>query len=243
MSGVVTRERKPGSVASEVRCFLASSRDSVIARGMKRRIAPWPLVVACLAVNPVAAQTDPGVNGIGIYFDEGATVNCLYAAPGEQVTAYLVVTGLESSANGVVGFECHVQCETSELLGAVEYSLPATGVNVEAPPSFAVGFLEPLPYASAITLLRMTFVCAGGPVLLGVGSREPCSLGYLCINVASPNDPGNPINLTPSSNVPYPGRLWTWMVAGVNAGPLCPVMDVGGSWSAVKALYGGRSSP
>ncbi len=193
--------------------------------------------LAALPAPALVAQED---NGIGIYFDDAAMTNCLSAAPGTPTTAYLVATGLSTSAGGVSGFECTLLYDSSEVPGGVEVTLPAAGINVEAPPVYRVAFSSPLPQATAITLLMMSFVCSDGPVLLGVGSAAPCSYEWPCMSVAAGNNPANIIWLTPSSTVGYPDSSSGFLVAGVNAGPGCPVVAGAGSWGAVKSLYGGE---
>jgi hypothetical protein len=55
------------------------------------------------------AQVDPAANGIGIYFDEGATNNCFTSAtPFQAVTAYLFLTNLDEPS-GCAGWEASVE--------------------------------------------------------------------------------------------------------------------------------------
>lgn len=229
-----------GSAVSRARCDLAGCRDNAKVSGNDRQVALWLLVAFCSAASPTAAQIDPGPNAIGIYFDDAAMVNCLSAAAGTPVTAYLVATRLNASAGGVSGFECTLLYSPSEVPGGIEVTLPVSGINIETPPNYRVAFFAPLPSATAIVLLRMTFVCSGGAVLLGVASAQPCSFGWPCMSVAAGNDPANIIWLAPSSTVGYPGSSSGFLLAGVNAGPGCPVVAGAGSWGSLKSLYGGK---
>jgi hypothetical protein len=56
----------------------------------------------------VAAQADPDPDGIGVYFDEAATMNGVFAEPGEIVDGYLIATNL-THAEPVVYWEATVR--------------------------------------------------------------------------------------------------------------------------------------
>jgi hypothetical protein len=211
-----------------------------IADSLHNRLVPWLVAAACFAAPPATAQIDPEPNGLGIYFDEGGTTNCREAAAGDLVTAYLVVTRLEESAGGIAGFECGISYYPGTVQGGVEYELPAGAVNVLTPPSFSVGLASPLPQAPVITLLTLRFISDGNPVLLGAGCRQDLWSDPPCPILAGANDPGQFIVLTPSGDTLFPGRERMWVVAGVNAGPTCPIAVEAQTWSRIKAIYGAR---
>ncbi len=154
--------------------------------------------------------------------------------------AHLVATRLDPTVGGVSGFACRILFDATAFASGPIFTLPPSGMNVVAPPEFQVGLEAPLPPAPTITLLRMSFVCAGGSALLGVGPYTPCWPGdhIGCIGVAAGNDPGRIMDLTPASSAPYSGVMYGYALAGINAGPTCPVATVADSWGAVKGLYG-----
>jgi hypothetical protein len=62
----------------------------------------------------VPAQLDPDPDGIGIYFDTAAQVNCLNDVYG-SIRGFLIITH-PSIETGISGWTCHV-----------DYELPAAG--------------------------------------------------------------------------------------------------------------------
>jgi len=230
------RERNLGSAAPQARCHLARRSDSATDSRIDRQIALWLLVVACLAVGPTAAQVDPGSNSIGIYFDEAATVNCLSIAPGEHVTAYLVVTRPEAIVHDIGGFECSLLYDPGDFPSGIEVALASPGTNYHTPPSYQVAFDTALLSAPTVPLLRLSFTYWGGDLLLGVGPAQPCSFGLPCLDIVDGGHQ-NSFLVFPSSNVPYPGVSGGFVVAGINAGPDCPVALDASSWGRAKTLY------
>lgn len=195
------------------------------------------LAVLALAA-PAMAGIDPGTNGIGVYFDLGANVNCGAPAPYALLPMYLIATNINETS-GISGWETHVYFEPTPGAG-VTYAYAGVGaVNPLTAPDFQVGMGGgPLPYSPAVLLLTMSTFYLGGPLMIGVGpiisappSFSPPSPGY-----AAGNAPDRLIKLTPSSNVPIPGSNFGYWVAGANAGN-CPVPNEETSWGGVKALY------
>jgi hypothetical protein len=68
------------------------------------------------------AQTDPGPDGIGIYFDLAGTCACATAPPYVQVKAYLVATGV-SSPSGIAAWAARILYNPSEIPAGVSFTL------------------------------------------------------------------------------------------------------------------------
>lgn len=117
------------------------------------------------------------------------------------------------------------------------YVVLAGGVNTLTRPMFMVNLGVPLPRASEMVLMSISTIYAGGSVLFGLAPCNPSSFGGLSPGYAVGNNPGTLKPLTPSSSVPWPGVPYGYGVAGINAGPGCPVASESSSWSGVKALY------
>jgi len=85
--------------------------------------------------------------------------------------------------------------------------------------------------------MQISMLYTSGPILLGLAPCSPSSFGGLSPGYAVGNYPGTLKPLTPSGSVPWAGVPYGYGVAGVNAGPGCPVASESSSWSDVKALY------
>jgi len=116
------------------------------------------VVALLLAAGSGIAQVDPGVDMIGIYLDEGATVHCADAPVGEQVTAFLCLTNSTALA-GLAGWEAAI--EVAGDLTVLDWNLRAEAVNVSVPPVFTVGLAECLPWSPAIVALDFTLDVIG----------------------------------------------------------------------------------
>ncbi len=108
------------------------------------------------------AQIDPDPDGIGIYFDQGATVNSVVVADGtESVTAYLILTNptIDGDMNNWTGFVSTYLNDANQ--GTTIFGRPNNGHNLivsNMPGSFHWSFQvsvysdPPLP-ATPITIL------------------------------------------------------------------------------------------
>lgn len=207
------------------------------------------ILVAALAIAApaFAVPVDPKVDGIGVYFDTGATINCSAAAPYTAVTAYLLGTNL--SRGGLSGWEATL-CVNPTFFGAgITMDIGAGALNVLTAPDFQVG-LSPSRSGNVVTLLSISTFYLGGPILFGVGPCIPSSFGGTNPGYADPVDPAILVPMTPSSNVPWTlpiylgsntnlpanGPANSFAVAGVNATP-CPVAAEQSTFGAVKDLY------
>jgi hypothetical protein len=105
-------------------------------------------VLAILALSLVAtsglAQLDPDDDGIGVYFDPCACVNCITMDVGPQ-KAFLVITH-PTSPEGVAGWECTMRMEGPAIMTAID--LQGQEINIGTAPEYIVGTVDPLinPY-------------------------------------------------------------------------------------------------
>jgi len=193
------------------------------------------LVLALVLVAASAfAQTDPEPNGIGFYFDEAGTSNYLAsAAPYTIVNAYLLATRITQSG-GLSGWEAEVAVIPAPAV-APSYTLNNNGLNVLTPPVFQVGMAVALPFAPVIKLMTVGVLNFGTPFSLAIGPCTPSSFEGKYPGYADGVNPGILIGLTPSADVPVPGRPNFFTVASFMQ--TAPVATVPGSWSSVKNLY------
>ncbi len=85
----------------------SSTKGNVVMNHLKTAIA----VVLVFAVTGAIAQSDPDPDGIGIYFDQGATTNSTVVAEGtSSVTAYLILTNPTIGGN-LVHWAARVSCD------------------------------------------------------------------------------------------------------------------------------------
>jgi hypothetical protein len=92
-----------------------------------------------LIAGSAMAQLDPDDDGIGVYFDPCACVNCISMDIGER-TAFLVITH-PTSPQGVGGWECAMWLDGPAYLLGVEFQGQA--VNVGVAPNYVVGTVDP----------------------------------------------------------------------------------------------------
>jgi hypothetical protein len=195
------------------------------------------LMLACVTAGGALAQpVDPQPDGIGIFFDEGATTWCHDATVGSQVTAYLCLTRA-SDTSGFNSWEATVESSVSNTL--IGFALRGDALNTATPPEFVVSFGTPLPYSLSTVLMELTI--------------DVIWEYSIALRVRPAGDPSGVENLPAYTTTLEPGvhkplqYLWGWdenqvplWSAAVNNpdcqdGPTTPAEDR--SWSAVKALY------
>jgi len=197
---------------------------------MKKLVTLLGLALLAVAL-PASAQDS---NGIGFYFDEAGATNYLASAPPyTMVNAYLLATHI-TQPGGLSGWEAEVAVIPAPVVAA-SYLLTNNGLNVLTAPSFQVGMANALPYTPAMKLLTVQVLNFGTPFSLAVGPCTPSSFGGLRPGYADGVNPGLLIGLTPSSNVPVPGRPNFFVVASFMTTP--PVAIENDSWGSVKNLY------
>jgi hypothetical protein len=195
---------------------------------MRKRVTLF--IVTLMMVSPVAAQIDPMPDGIGIYFDPGATQNCMFtSAPFQSVTAYLMATNI-SAPSGISGWECTVQVAGSLLAPA--WAIAGGGTNFLTAPDFAVGVgtVAPLPFAPAMVLATLTAYV-----------MNPTDLVALYVRPApQPSIPGHPVYATGDNAYDLRALIQStggadFPVAAINGD--CPVANESGTWGQMKALF------
>lgn len=124
------------------------------------------IFLTALLTGNAFAQLDPDDDGIGVYFDPCACVNCLTLDQGEHL-GYLVVTH-PTSPGGVGGWEAKVWAEGPAFV--TEWDLLGNAINVATrEDEFIVGLGEPLmnPYsfpAVVVAILHVLIVDTSEPV-------------------------------------------------------------------------------
>lgn len=195
---------------------------------MKFRVLIGSLLLVIFLADYSMGQIDPDPNGIGVYFDEGATVVSISADPASSVNAYLILTN-PTEIGGIAYWEAYV-----------DHQLPGTFSNyssVYGEPRFGINYWDPMSGASFIVFnvvidtpqpLERVTILADLIIWLN-GEVNPVGL-YVCDTFYSKVGYGGPYVLcNPSSgNSELP-------VASIN-GP-APVVVEKRSWGQVKALF------
>lgn len=209
--------------------------------------------VLSLAASTAFAQADPGVNGIGVYFDLQGNSNCLQApTPYTMVTAYLLGTNL--SQGGASGWEATVLLNPATFPAGITLDIGAEALEVLTPPVYQVGYAV-ARMGNVVNFLTISFFYLGGTVTFGVAPCQPSSFGEggnpalgMYPGYADPVDPGILKGLTPSSNQPwgalpfYVGTNATGFTARngfivATAGTSCVTATENSTWGGVKDLY------
>jgi hypothetical protein len=185
--------------------------------------------VASLVVGGQAlAQVDAGPDGLGMFFDTGATEYCMDFTGG-QVNLYLMLVNC-SEPTGISGWECHVTYTVPSGNFETGWTLPAGSLNVSAAPDFVVGLGAPLPFAPAMLLATygvLAFV--PDPMMFYVGPCNTPSIPGTAVYAAG-DDPGLLIPMSPVSGNPE------LPVAQLNGG--CGVIgNEDATFGQVKNLY------
>lgn len=193
-----------------------------------------------ICVAPVLAQIDPDPNGIGIYFDEGATVFCTEADLGSEIAAYLCLTRI-TSQTGISKWEATVEVFPRDAILA--WSMRGQAVNASEVPEFVVELAGPLPWQSSLVVLEVTIsVLAEYPLAFRVHPVENPSVTdtpFPLPAYAAGDDPADFRTL---------GYSWGWdpttgtpnWCAVVNPVGDCsdpPTDNADHSWGEIKALY------
>jgi len=186
------------------------------------------LISTGIQVSQGVTQVDPDPDGLGIYFDLEATVNCNTVPMAEMFDLYLLLTNA-SASGGVSGWECQIQYDP-DLWVLLWYPVGYSG-SFFTPPDFALGLVPPLPWAPVIHLLTMTCIVFSPECLWLsiVPYSNPIIPGEIVY--ADGSDPWNLITMHPSTggfDIP---------VAGVNCDCPPPIETTAATWGSMKALY------
>ena len=191
-------------------------------------------VLAILAISLVAtsglAQLDPDDDGIGVYFDPCACVNCITMDVGPQ-KAFLVITHPTSPA-GVHGWECKMEMEGPAVMTAID--LQGQEINIGTAPEYVVGTVDPQvnPYtypAIVVAVIDFYIMDLSGPVTWWIDGirfhslpeKVPAYLDGSDIEIIKP--------LQQATGGPQ------FPVATINGD--CAVSVEEQSWGGVKALF------
>ncbi len=126
----------------------------------------FALLLTLFVAGNAAAQLDPDADGIGVYFDPCACVNCLELPAGEHL-GYVVITH-PTSAEGVGGWEATIFNTGPGVV--TEWELLGNAINVASRPNeFIVGLGEPVinPYsfpAVVVAIAHLFIIDDSSPV-------------------------------------------------------------------------------
>jgi hypothetical protein len=193
---------------------------------MKKSISLLALSLLLVTAAGAGAQNPPpGVDGIGVYFDEAAGSNCANMAEGQQ-EAYLILTHLSSP--GVSGWECLLETTGPGMILSAD--LAGTAINAQEPPQYAVGLGEPLMGDNVVVATLLLLVSSvDEPIEFFVDALRFHSLpdavpAYLDADDSSLIKPLQ--QSTGGPEIP---------VATINGE--CAVATDSETWSSVKSLY------
>ena len=178
-------------------------------------------ILVCCSV--AVAQVDPDPDGIGIYFDQEATVVAATGSTGEVLQAYLVGTNLSQSGN-IDYWESYVCPDQGASVGGSPYGSYNYAMNMPGDPCWSCIALymdPPLP-AQEITLLASLGIYIEDdsvPIGLFVGGEDRYRIDGSLVEYP----------MFPSSGSP------DLPVATINGEAPIPVEPV--TWGGVKALY------
>lgn len=189
------------------------------------------MTLLTLRFGPATAQLDPDDDGIGIYFDPCACVNCIPMEAGPQ-EGYIVITHPTSQMAGVGGWEAKIWPVGPATVTNV--TLEGLAINVGNAPEYIVGLANPInnPFtypAVVVATVEFTLLDESTPVnwyidgiyFHSMDEKVPCYLdgADYSIKIALQQPTGGP-------GIP---------VATINGQCAVPADNV--SWSGVKSLY------
>lgn len=174
------------------------------------------------------------VDGIGVFFDQGATTNCAVLAPYTPLTVYLIAIGI-SEPSGLSGWQAGVFTYPATLPVPFTVNAPGCIVGCSLPYVQSV-LLTPVPRAPAIVLATMSTFYLGGIVWLGVGPYQPTPPENPGLAYVAGDGSNRLIRLTPyACGSPVAGDP-AW-VAGVDVVECCGLPAEDTSWGSIKRLY------
>jgi len=198
---------------------------------MKKFVTAVCLLVLVASAGSVFAQLDPDEDGIGVYFDPCACVNCVPMEPGPQ-QGYVVITHPTAQRAGVGGWEAQIWVEGPAVITNTTYQ--GNSLNFLTPPDYLVGIAVPLynPFmypAVVVATIDFQILDTSGPVDFYINGIYKHSLpdrvpAYL---------DGDDYNIIIALQQPTGGP--TIPVATINGD--CAVPSESASWGEVKSLY------
>ncbi|MFO7653705.1 MAG: hypothetical protein R6X25_07750 [Candidatus Krumholzibacteriia bacterium] len=186
------------------------------------------LALTCLTMLlavPASAQTDPYTDACGVYFDQGATVNCA-TAPVGMIDAYVVLTHLTSV--GIRAWEMKLEVLGGGVLGNMAFS--GLAINATTPPEYSVGLGEAI-YGNPIVVATMSVYVSSVemPVEFMISGIRFSSVDPRAPNYVDSEDIGIIKVLRQSTGGP------DVPVATINGD--CVVGAENETWSGVKSLF------
>ncbi|HPF70832.1 MAG TPA: hypothetical protein PLQ13_09195 [Candidatus Krumholzibacteria bacterium] len=198
---------------------------------MKNIVTAATLLALVLFSGTALAQLDPDEDGIGVYFDPCACVNCVPMDAGAHV-GYVVITHPTAQTAGVGGWEAMIWLEGPAIITNTIYE--GSSINFLTPPEYVVGIGTPLynPFMyPAVVVARLEFLIldASQPInwyINGVyrhslPERVPCYLDGADYDIIIPLQ-------QPTGGPDIP-------VATINGE--CAVDSQPESWGGVKSLF------
>ncbi|MEN8008254.1 MAG: choice-of-anchor D domain-containing protein [Candidatus Krumholzibacteriota bacterium] len=169
---------------------------------------------------PTTAGGDPTEDNVGLFFDEGLTLNRTTTTVSFEVVDFYMAMFNLSNTSGVAGWECRLGIEGDAAI--VSSALEGNAINVGSGNDFIVGIGgDPLPYAPAVLLASFQLVKLGYPeemvalsLLPRFGSSLPGLMVWLSADNVSDLKPMFPIGGDPVvAVINDPGKA---MSAGLN---------------------------
>jgi hypothetical protein len=191
------------------------------------------LVSFAVALPAAAVPIDPDPDGVGIYFDESATVNCIAAPPlYVMIPAYVIATNL-SEGSGLSGFALNLQVESPVIPPQV--LTPGCPIGIDTDGDIHCGLATPVPWAETIILARIDVLLLfpDEAVTYTLGPTTPDYIPGFPVYTAG-DDPLTILPLFPSAGRDATGA---WRpVAALNMP--CEIVGVEHhTWGALKSLY------
>jgi len=198
-----------------------------------RKVAFATIITMLILVagGALASVLDPDDDGIGIYFDPCACVNCVPMVAGPQV-GYVVITHPTAQQAGVGGWEATITIDGPAVITDMVFQ--GNAINFTSPPEYFVGIQIPLynPFMyPAVVVASFDFMLLDDTVPVnwyidGIyhSSLESGQPAYL---------DGDDYNIIIPLQQPTGGR--DIPVATINGE--CAVPSQATSWGDVKSLY------
>jgi hypothetical protein len=211
------------------------------------------IVAAVLALSVAPALANPidaGNNGLGVFFDTGATINCATPTPYTTLTGYLIAYNLTAPSGGLSAFEATLCINPTTFAAGLTLDGGAGFINALTPPVFFCG-ISPARSGQTIILVTISTFYLGGPIQFGVGPSVPSSFNGMAAGYADAIDPGILVPFVPSCATPWTLPIWkgsntderlpangpanSFLVASVPCPG--PVATENSTWGGVKDLY------
>jgi hypothetical protein len=176
------------------------------------------------------AQIDPGNDSIGLYFDLGGTDYCASVPIVTVERMYLLLTNA-SCTFGVAGWELVIGYNPNNIW-VLAWEYEGLAVNVEDPPQFAVGLIDPLPWTPVLNLLTIEFLVW----------ESTCEWVFLLPFNYYPGEPSEIVYWSPECDPPLISLHQSTggpdiPVAGINCECPPPVTKEIDTWGAVKTMF------